>query len=395
MPTFKHHELELLNPAFDSPLVDVLTELEHLRRLKLSGTTPAAVFYQLKTIFHIMESLGSARIEGNNTTLADYIESKIEGTSSTSDQLREIANIEEAMSYAEEAIERGTPITSAFIRELHSLAVRELVREGDRTPGAFRTGAVVISKSEHLPPEAVQVPGYMDELVQFINREDAPKYDLMKVAIAHHRFGWIHPFSNGNGRVVRLLTYAMLIKYGFNVQRSGDRILNPTAVFCNDRERYYAMLAQADTGTIDGRETWCIYVLQGIADEIQKINQLTDLKYLQQNVLDPALAFARDRQLITPMESAVLAKSVKLGYVKSADLADTMPGLNATQRTYQIRRLVERRMLVPVEPGARTYCAGFASSYLMRGLIPALAAAGFIPDQLDRRPAEAETLAAE
>ena len=235
----------------------------------------------------------------------------------------------------------------------------------------------------------------MDELVQFINREDAPKYDLMKVAIAHHRFGWIHPFSNGNGRVVRLLTYAMLIKYGFNVQRSGDRILNPTAVFCNDRERYYAMLAQADTGTIDGRETWCIYVLQGIADEIQKINQLTDLKYLQQNVLDPALAFARDRQLITPMESAVLAKSVKLGYVKSADLADTMPGLNATQRTYQIRRLVERRMLVPVEPGARTYCAGFASSYLMRGLIPALAAAGFIPDQLDRRPAEAETLAAE
>lgn len=40
---------------------------------------------------------GSARIEGNNTTLADYVESKIEGTSTRSDQLREIANIEEAM----------------------------------------------------------------------------------------------------------------------------------------------------------------------------------------------------------------------------------------------------------------------------------------------------------
>ena len=47
----------------------------------------------------------------------------------------------------------------------------------------------------------------MEELVAFINRRDPPKYDLMKVAIAHHRFGWIHPFSNGNGRVVRLLTY--------------------------------------------------------------------------------------------------------------------------------------------------------------------------------------------
>jgi Fic family protein len=37
-----------------------------------------------------------------------------------------------------------------------------------------------------------------------------PKYDLMKVALARHRFAWLHPFSNGNGRVVRLLTYAML-----------------------------------------------------------------------------------------------------------------------------------------------------------------------------------------
>ena len=33
MPTFLHHDLILLNPAFNSPLVDVVTELEHLRRL--------------------------------------------------------------------------------------------------------------------------------------------------------------------------------------------------------------------------------------------------------------------------------------------------------------------------------------------------------------------------
>ncbi|NTW99092.1 MAG: Fic family protein, partial [Geobacteraceae bacterium] len=41
MPAFVHHDLSLINPAFDSPLVDILTELEHLRRLRLSGTTPA------------------------------------------------------------------------------------------------------------------------------------------------------------------------------------------------------------------------------------------------------------------------------------------------------------------------------------------------------------------
>jgi hypothetical protein len=57
MPQFTHHGLSLLNPSFDSPLVDVLTELEHLRRLQLAGTTPPQVFFQLKHIFHMLESL--------------------------------------------------------------------------------------------------------------------------------------------------------------------------------------------------------------------------------------------------------------------------------------------------------------------------------------------------
>ena len=47
--------------------MDVLTELEHLRRLHLVGTTPAPMFFQLKHVFHMLESLGSARIEGNHT----------------------------------------------------------------------------------------------------------------------------------------------------------------------------------------------------------------------------------------------------------------------------------------------------------------------------------------
>jgi len=113
----------------------------------------------------------------------------------------------------------------------------------------------------------VLVPGYMEELMGFINRDDAPKYALIKVALAHHRFGWIHPFSNGNGRVVRLMTYALLIKYGFNV-KTGGRVLNPTAVFCNDRERYYAMLSCADKGMDESLDRWCTYVLQGILDEL-------------------------------------------------------------------------------------------------------------------------------
>ena len=384
MSTFVHHDLALLNPSFDSPLVDVLTELEYLRRLQLGGTTPPTVFFQLKYIFHILESLGSARIEGNHTTLADYVESKLDGDSRRpADQLREMENIETAMRYIEENFQSGDALSEHFIRELHTIAVKNLEREGDATPGAYRRAQVQIAQSEHLPPDMVSVPQYMQELVTFINEAHPPKYDLIKIALAHHRFGWVHPFGNGNGRVVRLLTYALLIKYGFNVN-AGERVLNPTAVFCNDRDRYYAMLAQADTGKQQGLENWCAYVLQGILDELRKVDRLADFDYLNGRILAPALAYAKERQLITAQEAGMLHIAAKNGVIKAADLAVAMPGMTEAQRTYQIKRLVERKMLQPVKEGARQYVIGFSNNYLMRGIIQALSDEGFIPASLNR-----------
>ena len=384
MPAFHHHDLDLLNPAFHSPLVDVVTELEHLRRLRLVGSTPASVFFQLKHIFHMLESLGSARIEGNHTTLADYVESRLEAQSAKqNDQLREMGNIEEAMSFIEEHFVPGQGVTEHFIRELHAMTVQGLEREGDDNPGAYRHGPVKISQSEHLPPEAVAVPQYMGELVRFINYPHPAKYDLIKVALAHHRFAWIHPFGNGNGRCVRLLTYMLLIKYGFNV-KAGGRVLNPTAIFCNDRDQYYAMLGKADTGTPEGRETWCVYVLTGMLDELRKVDRLTDANYLMERILTPALRYASERELITPMEEKVLLATARLGVAKASALRDAIPELNERQRTYQIGKLVERGMLAPIREGARQYTVGFANNFLIRGVIRALSIEGFIPDTLNR-----------
>lgn len=272
MTKFNHHDLRLLNPTFDSPLVDALTDLESLRRLQLEGTAPWPVFVQLKNVFHLLESLASARIEGNHTTLADHVEAKVaDDPAGGSEQFREIANIERAMQQVEDAVKPTEPLPEQLIRALHQTIVEGLAREGDRTPGAYRLGAVEIQKSDHLPPEAGAVPEYMRALVDFINRDDPPTYDLMKVALAHHRFAWIHPFGNGNEHVVRLFTYALLIKYGFQVTAAG-RLLNPAAVFCANRNRYYEMLSKADLGTDDGLVAWCEYVLTGIRDEMRKVS---------------------------------------------------------------------------------------------------------------------------
>lgn len=47
--------LRVVSPDFDSELTDTLIELNHLRRLRLHGTTAPWIFFQLKEIFHILE----------------------------------------------------------------------------------------------------------------------------------------------------------------------------------------------------------------------------------------------------------------------------------------------------------------------------------------------------
>lgn len=204
---FKHYDLELVEPSFKSPLTDLIIDLNHLRKKQLGGTTPVKIFFNLKSIFHIMESIGSARIEGNNTSLLEYIETKLEEPNDVPIGVREIQNIEKAMDFIEENI-NNHPINRFFISEIHKMIVDGLPAshkgEGDKTPGQYRKSNLKITKSKHIPPDWTQVEEYMAELFNFIKQDDSPKFDLLKIAVAHHRFVWIHPFGNGNGRTVRL-----------------------------------------------------------------------------------------------------------------------------------------------------------------------------------------------
>ena len=67
-------ENRLPKPDWESNLPNIILDLERLRNRQLSGEIPGYIFFQLKAVFQMMETLGSARIEGNNTTLAEYVE---------------------------------------------------------------------------------------------------------------------------------------------------------------------------------------------------------------------------------------------------------------------------------------------------------------------------------
>lgn len=377
--TFKHIELNLLNPSFDSPLVDINTELEILRNLQIETKVPTYLFEQLKYIFHLCESIGSARIEGNHTTLSDYVENKIERPKENSEMIQEIQNIEYAMAFIDQEMTKNKNITDFFIRELHSLVVKDLQQEGDNNPGQYRQNNVTISQSIHIPPNFLHVSNYMSELINFINSEDKPKYDLIKIALTHHRFCWIHPFLNGNGRTVRLLTYALLIKYGFNVQ---DRILNPTAVFCSDRDKYYTMLSKADIGDNENLEEWCNYVLTGISNEIKKIDKLANLNFLNLKILFPAITLASNKNIINDIEAKILKKTIELGEIKVSSLSNI--NLKPAQITYQLKKLIKQELIKPISSTSRTYIINIENSSLLRCIIQLLDQEGLIPFGLNK-----------
>jgi Fic family protein len=377
MNSKKEFKLRLVSPSFDSELTDCLIELNHLKKLKLQGTTAPWIFFQLKNIFHILESVGSARIEGNRTTISEYIERKIENDERSSERFSEIANVEAAMDFIEESISEGTEFTHHFIKQLHQLVVGELSDEGDRTPGAYRTWNVEISKSAHTPPDHIQVQSYMDEFIEFINQDGADKYDLLKTAIAHHRFTWIHPFGNGSGRVVRLLTYALMIKYGFNVK--DGKIINPTAVFCNDRDKYYEHLSEADLGTDESLLNWCDYVLSGILEEVTKVNKLLDFDFLYKNILVPTIKLGAERGYLNKAEAKVLNIGILKQSFKATELDEAFEGLTSRQKTHLIAKMKESGFIRPLKENGRTYCVSFMNNFLMRSLIQVLEKENFIP----------------
>ena len=211
----------------------------------------------------------------------------------------------------------------------------------------------------------------------FINSNTPAKYDLLKSAIAHHRFVWIHPLGNGNGRTVRLFTYAMLAKTGFNV--NVGRIINPTAVFCSNRNDYYSYLAEADKGSREGILAWCEYVLSGLKEEIEKIDKLTDYQFLKKEILMPTIHYSLERKYITDVEYKILKRTIDKQVIQASDLKEFFVGKADSEVSRQIRKLIEKRMLMPESNGARKYLIRFDNNFLLRGIMKTLDEKGFLP----------------
>lgn len=368
--------LMTINPSFRSPLVSEIFALEKMRYTRLGGTTPPWLFFDLKEIMHILESVASARIEGNRTTVVGAAIDSLEADKpAENEDFQELRNIRKAIDFVEENLggDNLGQITPGLIREIQKIITEGLVRDGSKTPGAWRTEPVKILQSVHTPPEHLEVPALMQELCDYIETDNEGKLDIIKIATAHHRFAAIHPFDNGNGRTARVLTYAMLVKARF-IDKTKRTVLNPSAIFCIDRQRYYNMLAEADSGTEEGLESWCLYVAQGVAAEMDRVNRLLDRDYAIENIIEPALRSALDSQYLSHEEYEILKIAMREDIIQAQDVRHLfgMTPSAAVQTSRVLMNMRDKNLLMVHPDYQKKYVMRFANNYLLHDVLKAM-----------------------
>ena len=370
-------------PKFDSGLTNIILELEHLKNRPLKNTTSESVFLQLKSLLHAVEAVASARIEGNRTTIASYIEKRDDDSHKNDEQIIEISNLIDGLDFIDKYV-MEEPISADFIKELHRVVVGELTNEGDKRAGTWRDEPRFIANAKHQPPEPYDVPDLMRELIDYINSDEGKQYDLLKIAIANHRFVWIHPFGNGNGRTDRLMTYALLCKKGY-IAPNKMRLFNPTAIFAGDRNKYYDMLALADDYKDEHILEWCEYFLSGVRDEIKKSESLADAEFVNKKILLPSVDRMEKAGVVSKLEGNILGRAVRLGIIKASDIKDLWGReVTSVAIAQQIKKLRDRNLIKPTKEGGREYEISFDNSELTRVTLEQMDLAGLLPIRVDR-----------
>jgi Fic family protein len=97
---------------------------------------------------------------------------------------------------------------------------------------------VIIGGADHKPPEALEIPRLMQNLINWVGDNKKKIHPVELASILHHKLVFIHPFFDGNGRTSRLTMNIVLMESGFPL----------VIVLKNDRKRYYQALSLADKG---------------------------------------------------------------------------------------------------------------------------------------------------
>ncbi len=268
----------------------------------------------------------SLSIEGNTLNL-DQVTALLEGKRVVG-PLKDIVEVQNAL----RLYEMFDDFDSARSKDLlmaHQILMKGLVNDA----GKYRSGSVGILKGQkvsHVAPPAKNVPGLMEDLFKFLKSKDDLS-PLIRACVFHYELEFIHPFSDGNGRIGRFWQSLILSRH----HRAFEYI--PAESLIKERqESYYSVLEKCDK---KGDSTEFIeFSLEIIRDALKDfLDQLRPVPATQESRLDRARVEFGEREfsrkdylrLFKTISTATASRDLAAG-VSSGIL--TKAGAQATTR---------------------------------------------------------------
>ncbi|MEY2340662.1 Fic family protein [Acidithiobacillus sp. IBUN Pt1247-S3] len=205
---------------------------EQVARLNASALNASP---QLRKQNRIKTITGTLAIEGNTLT-EEQITAIVDGKP-VMGSVRELAEVTGAIA-AYEALPDYQPANLEHLLSAHALMMADILVNA----GEFRSKAVGIHKAgvvHHVAPPAHQVSGLMANLADWL--QQAKDHPLISSSVFHYEFEFIHPFSDGNGRMGRLWQTLILSKW-----HPLFLSLPLESVIKDNQPQYYEALEQAD-----------------------------------------------------------------------------------------------------------------------------------------------------
>ena len=269
------------------------------------------------------------KLRKNSKKKSSYASNKIEGNPLSEKQSDEVIENDErkhflkpeqevrnyflALNYLEKKLKNKEKFSKKLILDVQKMVENGASKEkiglrGPMPPGVLF--AVYDSKTgnlDYIPPEYIDIPDLLDELVQYVNSTD--DHPLIVAAIVHYQLVTIHPFEDGNGRTARLLSGYILDMngYGFNGIGSLEEY------FAYDIDEYYKSIQMGLPALYySGRdnpphpEIWINYFLRIVQLYSNKVCEIQNDSSV--NEIEASLSFLKEkeRQLLV-----VLVKNYK------------------------------------------------------------------------------------
>jgi Fic family protein len=228
------------------------------------------------------------------------------------------------------------PATASYARWLHREFCERLPPEmlwidnpdtGERlaiVPGGLRQHEVMVGRL--IPPEHDRLPVFLARFDTAYGSPPLTKFrQIQAVGAAHHRFLWIHPFLDGNGRVARLMSHALLKRLGI-----GASLWSVARGLARNEARYKALLMAADgprEGDRDGRGNltqrgliaFCQFFLDRAIDQVRFMGNLIEpaemLRRMEIHVTEEVSARRLPKGSFAVLREAALTGEVERGKV--------------------------------------------------------------------------------